>query len=107
MAINELKSIADFNQVQQANLVLIDFYNESCGACKLILPILEKIALNYPADLTIYKFDIDQDFNKQIIVDYQVSALPTLVLIKQGQIVAKLVGFRPYNVLDDLIKKFR
>ena len=70
--------------------VLVDFWAEWCGPCRLIGPILEELASEYKEKLTIAKLDVDE--NKLMASKYGVSGIPTLILFKDGQIVDRLVG---------------
>lgn len=71
--------------------VLVDFWATWCGPCKMIAPVLEEIAKEQAAKLTIAKLDVDQ--NASAAAKYSVMSIPTLILFKNGQPVERLVGF--------------
>jgi thioredoxin 1 len=71
--------------------VLIDFYADWCGPCKMIAPVVEQIAGEYGARLTVGKLNVDD--SPDIAMRYQVMGIPTLGLFKAGKLVDKLVGF--------------
>ncbi len=72
--------------------VLVDFWAEWCGPCKMIAPILEEIAEELDGKLTIGKLDVDNNMNTAMA--YGVSSIPTLVLFKDGEAVARIVGLQ-------------
>lgn len=70
--------------------VLVDFWAEWCGPCKMIGPILEEVAKERKGKLTIAKINIDE--NSETPVKYNVLGIPTLILFKQGKVEATKVG---------------
>ena len=73
--------------------VLVDFWAEWCGPCKMVSPVLEEIAGEYPDKITIAKVNIDE--NPSIARDYQIMSIPTMSVFEKGQIVKSIVGARP------------
>ena len=73
--------------------VLVDFWAEWCGPCKMIAPILEEIAEERAGDLTIVKLDVDA--NPRWAMEYGVMGIPTLLLFKDGEVVERLNGYLP------------
>lgn len=71
-------------------LVLVDFWAEWCGPCKMIAPILDEIAEEYEGRLTITKLNIDD--NQATAPKYGIRGIPTLLLFRDGQVVATKVG---------------
>ena len=73
--------------------VLVDFWAEWCGPCKMIAPILEEIATEMDGQLTIGKLDVDE--NQSTAMAYGIFSIPTLLLFKNGEPVERIVGFQP------------
>lgn len=71
-------------------LVLVDFWAEWCGPCKMIAPILDEIAEEYEGRLTITKLNIDD--NQATAPKYGIRGIPTLLLFRDGEVVATKVG---------------
>ena len=72
--------------------VLVDFWAEWCGPCKMIGPILDEIAEEYSGRVKIGKVNIDQE--QVLATEYGVRAIPTLLLFHQGQVADQMVGLR-------------
>lgn len=70
--------------------VLVDYWAEWCGPCKMIAPLLEEVSAEYSARLKIAKLDVDQ--NQATSMKYGIRGIPTLMLFKEGNIVATHVG---------------
>jgi thioredoxin 1 len=73
--------------------VLVDFWATWCGPCKMIAPIVDKIAENYEGQVKVGKLDADQ--HHEILSNYNVMSIPTLILFKNGEPAARITGFRP------------
>ena len=77
--------------------ILVDFWAEWCGPCKMIAPILEELALEQSDKFVIGKLDVD--VNVATATKYSVMSIPTLLLFKNGEVVARLVGAKPKGAL--------
>ncbi len=83
----------NFNQLLTSEkTVLIDFFATWCGPCRIVAPALEEIAEECPQYL-IAKIDVDE--NPEIAVEYGISTIPTLIVMKEGKIVSQSVGAKP------------
>ena len=81
------------DEVIQSELpVLVDFWAEWCGPCKMIAPVLDEIASELDGKLTIGKLDVDE--NQSTAMAFGVMSIPTLMLFKDGQQVETIVGFQ-------------
>lgn len=70
--------------------VLVDFWADWCGPCKMIAPVLDELATEYAGRLTIGKLDVDA--NSNTARQFDVRSIPTLIIFKDGQPVKRLVG---------------
>jgi len=91
-----------FAQEIANGLVLVDFYADWCGPCKMIAPVLDELATELEGTAKIVKVNVDNC--PAISSQYQVMSIPTLILFKDGQIVQQTVGFQPKASLLSLIQ---
>lgn len=70
--------------------VLVDFWAERCNPCKMIAPVLEELSGSYEGKLTIAKLNVDE--NHDITVRYGILSIPTLLLFKEGEVIATKIG---------------
>jgi thioredoxin 1 len=77
--------------------VLVDFWAEWCGPCKMVAPVLDEIAGENKDKLTVAKLDIDR--NPAAARDYQVMSIPTMIVFKGGKPVKQIVGAKPKAAL--------
>ncbi|KAI5957328.1 TRX1 [Candida jiufengensis] len=86
-------SLSDFNEELKFNgLVVVDFFAEWCGPCKMIAPLLEKFAKEY-SNVKFLKVDVDN--SSDIAQKYEISSMPTLIFFKNGEQVQKVIGANP------------
>jgi thioredoxin len=81
--------------------VLVDFWAEWCGPCKMIAPFLEDIAKEMDGKVTVAKVNIDE--NPQTPMKYNVHGIPTLILFKNGQVAATKIGAMPKSKLVEWV----
>lgn len=92
--------------IQDNPLLLVDFYSQDCGPCKLLTPILERESKRYP-DVKFVKINVTLDHNKDVIQGASISSVPTVVIYKQGREMFRNAGIiDPLTLEKILIKKF-
>ena len=80
----------DADVLKSTTPVLVDYWAEWCGPCKMIAPILDDVATGYEGKLTIAKMNVDE--NREIPAKFGIRGIPTLMLFKDGQLAATKVG---------------
>ena len=86
----------EFEKTIASGTVLVDFYADWCGPCKMVAPIVEEIAKER-ADLVVGKVNVDED--SELAIRYGVASIPTLIVFKDGNVAKKLVGYRPKDAI--------
>ena len=81
--------------------VLVDFWAEWCMPCRMLAPTIEKIADAYVGKVKVGKLDTDS--NREIAMKYQISAIPTVILFKNGQVAQKFVGIKQEREFKEAI----
>jgi len=85
--------------------VLVDFWAEWCGPCKMITPIIEEISSDYAGKIKVGKVNVD--FNNQVAMQYGIRGIPALLVFKGGAVANQIIGAVPKNditqILDEVI----
>ena len=105
MASELIKHITDASfesdVLQPGTAVLVDYWAEWCGPCKMIAPILDEAAKSYEGKLQIAKMNVDE--NREIPAKFGIRGIPTLMLFKNGELAATKVGALNKGQLSDFI----
>ena len=85
--------------------VLLDFYADWCGPCKMLAPVLHEIAEESTGAFKVGKVSVDEQM--ELAMHFQVSSIPMLVVFKDGKAVAKSVGYRPKSEIAAMVEGAR
>ena len=105
MASNNVVEFTDSNfeseVLQSDQPVLVDFWAEWCMPCRMLAPTIDKIAESYADKVKVGK--VDTDSNREVAMKYQISAIPTVILFKDGQVAQKFVGLKQEKEFKEAI----
>jgi thioredoxin 1 len=91
-------------EVLKSNVpVLVDFWAEWCGPCRMVAPVVEEVARQYQGKVKFAKVDVDQ--NQQIATKYQIRSIPSLYIFKNGKVAEQIVGAVPKQQITSALEK--
>ena len=102
MSIINLTKDSYHNEVMETEkVVVIDFWATGCGPCKMMAPVVEEVAKDYP-DVKVCKVNVDEE--PELSNAFKIVSIPTIVVIKNGEIIDSVVGYRPKEDIEKIIK---
>lgn len=104
MTVSQIQ-VKDFEEkiIKSKLPVLLDFYAEWCGPCKMAEPVLEELSKTYSGKLEVMKIDVDK--SSKLAEKFQVMSIPTTIVFKSGQELDRQIGFAGKESFENLIKK--
>ncbi|MFR1834676.1 MAG: thioredoxin [Turicibacter sanguinis] len=94
----------EFRSEIKDGIVLVDFYAQWCGPCRMISPVLEQLHEEYDGKVKFVKVDID--VNPETAKEYGVMSIPNLLIFKDGELADRLLGFKPKQTLQQWINNY-
>lgn len=91
----------EFDAVINQGAVLVDFYANWCGPCKMLAPVLEEVSNEHP-DIQFIKVNVDEE--PELAQRYGVMSIPALFAVKDGEVKKSVVGFQPKAMVETLLK---
>jgi len=95
----------DFEEmvVRSDQPVVVDFWADWCSPCRRMAPIVEEVAADFAGRVKVAKLNVDE--NGEITGRYGVMSIPTLLFFKNGEVVERLIGYRPKEEVEEVIQK--
>jgi len=91
----------EYDEETKEGIVIVDFYADWCGPCKMMSPILETLSTRNP-NLKVLKVNVDEE--KELAMKFNILAIPTLILYKEGKQVDNRQGFASLELLEEMIE---
>lgn len=100
----EIINEKNFQEKIASGVVLIDFFANWCGPCKMLAPVLEKLQEKYAGSVSMYKVDVDA--SNALAAQFGIQSIPTLIIFKDGQAVKMHVGFAAAPQIEALLQAY-
>lgn len=94
----------NFEEVSKEGVVLIDFWAEWCGPCQQMLPILDQFSETMGDKMTVAKVNVDE--NAELAGQFRVMSIPTIIVLKDGEMVDQMVGVQSADKLSEVCGKY-
>ena len=98
-----IKDKNDFLDTIKEGVTLVDFFATWCGPCKMLTPVLEEVSKEFEGRAKVVKVDVDE--LRDLAMEYHIASVPTVILFKDGKLVAQTMGFRPKQQFSDALEK--
>ena len=92
----------EFNEIRSNGNVVVDFYADWCGPCKMLGPILEAVSENYP-NVNFVKVNVDD--NEELAAEFGIMSIPSVFMLKDGKIVNEFKGVQQERTLREIFDK--
>lgn len=89
--------------LQQSGVLVVDFYADWCMPCKMMAPVIDKLAADYDGRLKVVKVNTDE--SPEAAEQYGVQSIPTIVVLKDGAVQSTTIGVQPYDALAEAVEK--
>ena len=100
--IKNINSTQEFDDmIKQNKYVLVDFWAAWCAPCRMVAPVIEKIAEQYSGKINVAKVDVDEQ--QELAIRYRIQSIPTVIFFKDGRLASKEIGVKPMSSFARMI----
>ena len=89
--------------IQDHSLVVVDCWAPWCAPCRMVAPIIDELALDYAEKILFGKLNVDE--NREVAIKYQIMSIPTLLVFKNGELVDRIIGAQPREMLEPKLSR--
>ncbi|TET21064.1 thioredoxin [Candidatus Bathyarchaeota archaeon] len=100
----EVTDVTFKETIQNHSLVVVDCWAAWCAPCRMVAPIIDEMARDYAGKILFGKLNVDE--NRQVATQYEIMSIPTLLVFKNGQLVDRVVGAMPRQMLEPKITRY-
>lgn len=100
----EIKNQDEFKLAVKKGVVVVDFFAQWCAPCKMVGPVLEELSNDMQGKVSFFKVDVDQC--GEIASDYGITNIPAMVILKEGEKQEMIVGFKPKQVIQEILENY-
>lgn len=100
----EVKDTTFQNVIQSYPLVVIDCWAPWCGPCRMVAPVIEELARDYAGKIVFGKLNVDE--NPNVATQYQIRGIPTLLVFRTGNLIDRIVGAMPRQILEQKLTHY-
>ncbi len=100
----EITDVTFKETIQNHSLVVVDCWAAWCAPCRMVAPIIDEMARDYAGKILFGKLNVDE--NRQVATQYEIMSIPTLLVFKNGQLVDRVVGAMPRQMLEPKITRY-
>jgi thioredoxin 1 len=86
--------------------VLVDFWAEWCGPCRMMIPVLDELAEKHSGKLKVAKLDVNNPDHEELSEKYQIQGIPAFKVFKGGELVKEMTGYQPTESLEESLAEF-
>lgn len=98
----EIINTEKFNEIKDNGKVVVDFFADWCGPCKMLGPVMEEVSKKH-SDITFVKVNVDE--NEELAAQYGVMSIPSVFMLKDGQVANKFLGYMGAEAVEEQIEK--
>lgn len=100
--IKTISSTEEFDElIKKDRYVLVDFWAAWCAPCRMVAPVIDKIAEQYGEKVTVAKVNVDD--HQELAIRYGIQSIPTVIFFKEGRVASKEIGVKPMSSFADMI----
>ena len=100
----EITDVTFKETIQNHSLVVVDCWAAWCAPCRMVAPIIDEMARDYAGKILFGKLNVDE--NREVATQYEIMSIPTLLVFKNGQLVDRVVGAMPRQMLEPKITRY-